>query len=43
MVVVEKLVVRFYMFRDKRENSRGSFGLKMASENISFVFCKIFF
>ena len=43
MVVVEKLVVRFYMFRDKRENSRGNFGLKMALENISFLFCNFFF
>ena len=40
MVVFEELVVRFYMFRDKSKNSRGNFGLKMASENIGFLFCQ---
>ena len=27
VVVVEELVVRFYMFRDKSKDSRGNFGL----------------
>ena len=40
MVVFEELVVRFYMFRGKSKNSRGNFGLKMASENIGFLFCQ---
>ena len=40
VVVVEELVVRFYMFRDKSKDSRGNFGLKMASENIGFLFCQ---